>query len=101
MDYVNFHWYEDDSQALHEAVEYLRRATGKAVITTEIGQHNTDPAVVSGHLKAVVEQLRLPVVLWFDADGIPAMGLHDAPGELRPNGMTFKYYVAAHDNLID
>jgi hypothetical protein len=101
MDYVNFHWYEDDSKALREAVEYLRRATGKAVVTTEIGQHNTEPAVVAGHLTTVVEQLRLPVVLWFDADGIPAMGLHDAPGELRANGTIFKYYVAAHDDIVD
>jgi hypothetical protein len=101
MDYVNFHWYEDDSQALREVVDYLRRATLKPVITTEIGQHNTDPRVVTGHLATVVEKLRLPIVIWFDADGDPAMGLHDQPGVLRPNGEAFRQYLAAHDNLVD
>jgi hypothetical protein len=101
MDWVNFHWYEDDSQALHEAVAYLRRATGKPVVTTEIGQHNTDPDVVAGHLAETVGRLRLPLVLWFDADGIPAMGLHDAPGVLRPNGEVFRDYLATHANLLN
>jgi hypothetical protein len=102
MDYVNFHWYENDSEALREAIDYLRRATGKPVVTTEIGQHDTpDPAVVTGHLATLVEQLRVPLVLWFDADGIPAVGLHDQPGVLRPNGQAFKFYVAYNDKLID
>jgi hypothetical protein len=96
MDYVNFHWYEDNSQALREAVEYLRRATGQPIVTTEIGQHNTNPDVVTGHLTTLVDQLHLPLALWFDADGIPAMGLHDEPGQLRPNGEAFKSYVASH-----
>jgi hypothetical protein len=101
MDYVNFHWYEDNSQALREAAEYLARATGKPIVTTEIGQHNTNPDVVTGHLTTLVERLDLRLALWFDADGIPAMGLHDQPGQLRPNGEAFKSFVASHTNALD
>lgn len=101
MDYVNFHWYRDDDQALKEAVLYLRAATGKPVVTTEIGQHNEDPDVVIGHLNTVIDDLHLPLVLWFDADGDPARGLHDAPGVLRENGEAFKDYVASHAGTLD
>ena len=101
MDDVNFHWYEDDSRALGEVVDFLRRATGKPVVTTEIGQHDTDPGVVDAHLQTAVVQERLPVVVWFDADGLPAMGLHDAPGVLRANGEVFKAFVAGHDDIVD
>lgn len=102
VDYVNFHWYTDDDQALREAVEYLRRATHKPVVTTEIGQHNATKSVVTGHLGKLIEALHLPLVIWFDFDGDPAVGLHDigSPGVLRPNGDAFKSYVTLHRKLI-
>lgn len=100
MDYVNFHWYVDDHRALREAVAYLRRATGKPVVTTEIGQHNMEPSVVTGHLRTTILQLRLPLVIWFDFDGMPALGLHSDPGALRPNGEAFRRWVATHRRLL-
>jgi hypothetical protein len=100
MDYVNFHWYIDDDGALREVVAYLRRATRKPVVTTEVGQHNTIPSVVTGHLTTLIDRLRLPLVVWFDFDGSPALGLHDAPGVLRPNGEAFRGYVAGHGGLL-
>ena len=101
-DFVDFHWYIDDDQALREAVEYLQRATGKPAVTTEIGQYDTTGSVVTGHLGKVVEALHLPLVLWFDWDGDPAMGLHDPghPGQLRSNGTAFKNYVSQHAGQI-
>ena len=102
VDFVNFHWYIDDDQALKEAVDYLRRATAKPVVTTEIGQYNTTPSVVTGHLGKMVEALHLPLVIWFDFDGQPALGLHDTatPGVPRPNGAAFKDYVTKHADTI-
>lgn len=79
MDYVNFHWYREDDRALEEVVDYLRRASGKPVVTTEIGQHNTDPGLVTQHLTTVIDELHLPLVLWFDADGEPAKGCTTPP----------------------
>ncbi len=100
MDYVNFHWYIDDDRALSEVVSYLRRATGKPVVTNEIGQYSDDPSVVTGHLKTLVTDLRLPFVLWFDASTIPAIGLHSDPGVLQPNGEAFKAFVAGNPTLL-
>jgi len=45
------------------------------------------PVPLSVHV--LVDETKAPFVLWFDADGIPAHGLHDAPGQLRPNGEVF------------
>lgn len=94
LDYVNFHWYIDDDQALTQTVNYLKRATGHPVITHEIGQYNVDPAVVTGHLLTLA-RLGTPIVIWFDADGDPALGLHDAPGVLRPNGYAYRTQASA------
>jgi hypothetical protein len=88
LDYVNFHWYIDDDEALRQTVVYLRAATGHPVITHEIGQYTQDPNVVTGHL-ATLAELKVPIVIWFDADGDPAVGLHDAPGVLRDTGIAF------------
>jgi len=79
-----------------------QRATGKPVITTEIGQHTTTASVVTGHLGKVVQALHLPIVIWFDWDGNPALGLHSpgSPGVLRSNGTAFKNYLAAHRDLV-
>ncbi len=102
VDYVDFHWYIDDDHALQEVVEYLQRATNKPAITTEIGQHNTTTSVPTGHLGKLVQALHLPIVIWFDWDGIPAMGLHEpgSPGARRDNGAVFKSYVARHRDLV-
>jgi hypothetical protein len=96
VDAVDFHWYTDDDTVLRDAVEYLRRATGKPVVTTEIGQYSADPAVVTGHLRTLVDELHVPLVVWFDTDGQPAVGLHDSPAALRPNGIAFRTFVSAH-----
>lgn len=88
LDYVNFHWYIDDDQALAQTYCYFKRVTGHPVITHEIGQFDTDPAIVTGHLETL-DRLGMPIVIWFDADGSNAFGLHDAPGVLRDNGKAF------------
>ena len=89
LDFVNFHWYIDDDEALAQTVAYLQRATGHPAITHEIGQFSMDPAVVTGHL-ATLAKLGVKFVIWFDADGDPAIGLHDAPTVLRPTGAALK-----------
>lgn len=103
MDYVNFRWYTNDAQALREAAEYLARVTFKPVITTEIGQHNTTPSVVTGHLDALVNDLHLPLVLWFDWDGMPAMGLQHAriAGGAPTQRRAFRDWVATHGDLLE
>lgn len=106
IDAVNFHWYIDDDRALEQTIEYLRRATGKPVVSTEMGQYPTgqpatDASVVDGHLTTAVGNERLPFLIWFDADGSRAVGLHDpATGTLRRSGTTFRTWLRNHDGLI-
>jgi hypothetical protein len=92
MDFVNFHWYGSDATVLREVVEYFQRATRHPAITHEIGQYQADPQVVTDDLK-VLDALHVQWVIWFDADGMPAVGLHDQPGDLRLNGQAFAHAV--------
>lgn len=106
IDAVNFHWYIDDDRALAQTIDYLRRATGKPVVSTEMGQYPTgqasmDDTVVSGHLATAIGSMRLPFLIWFDADGTRAVGLHDpATGTLRPSGTTLRTWLQTHGDLI-
>lgn len=114
LDYVNFHWYEPiihrtkgvkveinesnfDSKALSEVVEYLRRRTGKSVITNEIGQLNESPAIVRQTLQKCLE-LKLPYIIWYSGDGGEgkAVALTNYDGSLRENGKIFKEFVSFH-----
>lgn len=110
IDYVNFHWYEPiaargkggnkdaipDMRALEETVNYLRRATGKEVITNEIGQLNDSPELVTKILQKLYD-LKLPYVFWYSGDGGPgkAVALHNPDGSLRPNGIAFRDFIKA------
>lgn len=98
IDYVNFHWYVEDPKALQEAVTYLRRATGKAVITTEIGQHDDSVEWVKNVLPKAYE-LDLPYIIWFSGDGKKAFALQEPDGNsLRPSGEYFKEFVKSIDS---
>ncbi len=112
IDYVNFHWYEPigqrknanaltvthiDTKALGEAVDYIRRRTGKSVITNEIGQFNQSPDMVKDILEKCVE-LKLPYIIWYSGDGGEgkAVALTNLDGSLRENGRVFADFVKQH-----
>jgi hypothetical protein len=99
IDYVNFHWYQParindestdttvDVKAVSEVVNYLKRVTGKPVISNETGQRNNSPNVVAETLKAFY-YAKVPFVLWYSGDGKTdgAVALHNLNGTLRRNG---------------
>lgn len=91
-DYVNFHWYIADPQALEEAVTYLRALTGLPVITNEIGQHTDNPRQTTAVMNKVVEQ-GLPIAVWFSVDAVKARALTEIDGTLRPTGEAFKRFI--------
>lgn len=91
-DFVNFHWYIADTQALGEAVAYLQAKTGLPVITNEIGQFSDDAAQTMAVMAKIVE-LGLPIAVWFGLDGPRARGLVDPDGRLRPTGEAFKGFI--------
>ncbi len=92
VDFVNFHWYIADPQALEEAVAYLRAQTGLPVITNEIGQFTNDPNQTTTIMGKIVE-LGLPIAVWFGLDGPKARGLVNLDGSLRPTGEAFKRFI--------
>lgn len=92
VDYVNFHWYIDDTQALEEAVVFLKGKTGLPVITNEIGQRTDDPERTAAIMQKIVE-LGLPIAVWFGLDGPKARGLVNLDGSLRPTGEAFRRFV--------
>jgi|GEM_PF-684041 len=98
--YVNFHWYIADTQALGEAVAYLASQTGLPALTNEIGQHNDDPNQTTAVMGKVVE-LALPVAVWFSVDAAKARALVNPDGSLRPTGEAFQRFIAEHFGLGD
>ncbi len=95
VDYVNFHWYIADPAALGEAVAYLRRVTGKPVMTNEIGQQDLDAGTVRALLSAVIE-LKLPIAVWYSIDSPLARALMAPSGALRPAGEAFREFMRSH-----
>ena len=98
-DFMNFHWYIADTNALGEAVSYLRTASGLPVMTNEVGQQkNTDPNQVTNIMQKIVD-LKLPYAVWFsiDVQGYGgATGLADKDGNLRPNGDAYASFISSN-----
>jgi len=108
LDFVNLHWYEPiadnfsstasflNMDAFKETVNYLKRATGKNVITNEYGQDNMDPAITSAMMQAILD-IKMPYAIWYDGDGTSARGLHETgTTTLRSTGIAFKNFIAEH-----
>jgi hypothetical protein len=101
VDYVNFHWYQSTPEAMQATVEFLRRATGKQVVTNEIGQFDTSPDTLRGLLD-MAAKLHIPWVTWFASDGSGgAMGLFNPDNSIRSNGLAFRDFVQRCEGRID
>lgn len=95
-DFMNFHWYIADTNALGEAATYLRTASDLPIMTNEVGQQKTmDPTQVTNVMKKIVD-LGIPYAVWFSMD-IQGYGgatsLTDPNGTLRPNGEAYKEFI--------
>ena len=100
IDYVNFHWYQSTPEAMKTTVEFLRRATGKQVITNEIGQFDDSPDTARGLLD-MTAQLHMSWVVWFASDGSGAVGMFNSDGTIRSNGLAFRDFVQRCDGRIN
>lgn len=92
-DYLNFHWYVPDADALAESVRYLEELSGLPAITNEIGQRDDE----AGTTRALLEQVRdlgLPYAIWFSSDARLARALVDPNGGLRSTGVAFRDVMA-------
>ena len=108
LDYVNFHWYEPVQARANAAAntvkfspeifayvaDYLKKKTGKPVMTNEFGVLNSSPELVKGILKAAYDA-KLSYAIFYSADGGQgkAVALQNASGDLRDNGVAFRDFV--------
>jgi hypothetical protein len=92
LDFVNFHWYVSNPEALAEAVQFLQAETGLQPITNELGQQTAEAAAVTSLLGKTLE-LGLPYVVWWSVDRPDAKALQNPDGTLRENGLAFKTFV--------
>jgi len=94
-DYINFHWYISDPQAMQEAVDYLSSVTGLPAMTNEMGQRNDD-ADATTRMMATVLKLGLPYAVWYITDAKLARGLINLDGSLRTTGDAFKQFIKSN-----
>ncbi len=98
IDYLNFHWFQTGAENLREVATWLGQTTGLPVICNAMGQFDDSPERVTSLLSTAVA-LHMPYVFWFAQQGHgggAAVGLTDETGALRPGGIAFKAFVAAH-----
>jgi len=116
LDYVNFHWYEPIrmvggttseqagldtvahiNSALEESICYLRNATGKNILTNEIGQYNIQAGITNA-VMTEIKRMNIPYAIWYSGDGGTgkAKALQNANRTLRVTGTEFKNYIIAN-----
>jgi hypothetical protein len=90
IDAVNFHWYGHDATVLATVADALARATGKPVLSNEIGQWRWDagPANVQPLLRAAVAA-KLKLAIWYSLDTPNTASLFNQDGSLRRTGVEF------------
>jgi hypothetical protein len=106
LDYINIHWYEPFGNGYNdttvaapgvakEVADYLRRVTGKIVLTNEFGQTNQSPTLIA----SLVNEFRKAnfayaiVFSGTSGGGIGAKPLHSG-SNLLPNGIAYRNAVA-------
>ncbi|MEA4837644.1 MAG: hypothetical protein VB101_05110 [Rhodospirillaceae bacterium] len=91
IDAVNIHWYGKDAYALSDVVAFMRRATGKPVLSNEIGQrpNEASPANIRPILRAAMSS-GLTMAIWYSVDTGGSESLFDIKGLLRPSGWEFQ-----------
>jgi hypothetical protein len=111
LDYVNFHWYEPvlarmgsadvnadfDPKIFSFVVNYLKTATGKPVMTNELGVLNPSPDLVKSLLQTIRNN-SLAYAIFYSADGGEgkAIALQNGSGGLRENGIAFRDFLSQH-----
>ena len=97
LDYVNFHWKgtSPDTEALKEVIAYLKKRTGKPVISNEFGQFDTDTKTIEAMLQRATDD-DFPYVIWYSPDehaGKQDTPLQHSNQSLTPNGAAYKSYL--------
>jgi hypothetical protein len=97
LDYVNFHWKgtSPDTQALSSVINYLKKRTGKPIISNELGQFDTDPNTLLSLVQLCTNR-SFPYIVWISPDenaGNKDTPLQHSDGALTATGIAFKNYL--------
>ncbi|MDR3436068.1 hypothetical protein [Telmatospirillum sp.] len=95
IDRVNIHWYGHDAGVFANVASVLSRATGKPVMSNEIGQWrwDADPIFVRPLLRAAFAAGINPAI-WFSIDTPATVSLFNEDGSLRPGGKEFTHQMS-------
>jgi hypothetical protein len=110
LDYVNFHWYEPvkargkmnvqalntdhiDTTVFTAIVNYLKRKTGKPVITNEFGVFNTSPTLIQELMQQVLKA-NMQYAIFYSGDGAGgAQALQNGDASLRQTGIAVRDFI--------
>jgi hypothetical protein len=97
LDYVNFHWKgtSPDTQDLSAVINYLKKRTGKPIISNELGQFDTDPNTLLSLVQLCTDK-GFPYIVWFSPDenaGNKDIPLQHSDQSLTATGLAFKNYL--------
>lgn|GEM_PF-1557101 len=107
IDYINAHIYEPINDigngkktipgCIPTMADYIKRRTGKPLMSNECGQRNQNPTLVTSMLQAFSDG-RYPYSIWFSGDtNNGARALQNPAGILRINGLYYKTFVTVYN----
>lgn len=97
-DYMNFHWYSTDSQALILTANYLKQLSGLPVITNEFAPSNMNNPDDQLQLMKTIRSLELPIAIQFSLSVVENDVLIDKliinpDGTLNPHGVVYQKFI--------
>lgn len=95
IDMVNLHWFGHDATVFVNVADVLSHASGKPVMSNEIGQWrwDADPIYVRPLLRAAFAAGVNPAV-WFSIDTPSTLSLFNEDGSLRQTGREFAHQMS-------
>jgi hypothetical protein len=95
IDMVNLHWYGHDAGVFANVVDVLARASGKPVMSNEIGlwRWDTEPIYVRPLLRAAFAAGVNPAI-WFSLETPSTQSLFNEDGSLRQTGREFAHQMS-------
>jgi hypothetical protein len=94
-DYINFHFYGQDPDALRDTARHMEEITGLPALSNEFGANTEDGQVVRQLMQAA-QDLGLDAVVWYSNDVRTARSLVNQDGSPRDSGQAFMEYVHQH-----
>lgn len=95
IDMVNLHWFGHDAAVFANEVDVLAHASGKPVMSNELGQRRGDSdAVYVRPLLRAAFAAGLKPAIWFSIDTPSTLSLFNDDGSLRQTGQEFAHQMS-------